>query len=501
LPADSEADLDEDRVFAASSPAGFGMVATRGDMGPYIPARFHVEIAKAVVDVTEGRLDVLILQVPVQHGKTTTASVLTAAQFLGTHPNKFVVAVSYASAFAADRIGRQARNMLERHGAALFDVTVDPRSSARDRWNTTQGGGLATFGIEKGVAGRRADLLIVDDPYPGMAEAASKAFRDMAWDRYRFELATRLAPGAGQIHIMSRWGEDDHIARVIALCKEANLHSRVIDFPALSICEVCQDFGLDRVNACGHGVRDALGRLPGEALWPEVRSRDFVLQARLTVGFRAFDALYQGRPRPDGGLMFKRSWFRYATLTDGILKLEKADGTVRIVKLADCRRVQMVDLAASTATGADYFVIETFAVTPPPYEVVTLDVVRGRFTAGEQLEQLKAAARKWSPYRQGIEAVGYQLAFYQLAIDAGLPAYRVNVTKGKEHRAMVAAARYEGGAWYHLKGASWLDAFETELLGFPTAEHDDQVDPTSMMAQVLSELAASSGPAQGIRIG
>src|SRR6202011_1899313 len=108
------------------------------------------------------------------------------------------------------------------------------------------------------------DLLFIDDPYPGLKEASSKNFRDAAWDRYQFEIATRLAPGAGQVHVMSRWGDDDHTARLIKHCEEIGLRYRVLDFPALAICgyvtghdsngkpEICGDYGLEAFNQCGH---------------------------------------------------------------------------------------------------------------------------------------------------------------------------------------------------------------------------------------------------------
>src|SRR5580704_12697279 len=97
----ASADLSE-AAAAALSPAVFGYLATKNDPLPYQPARFHRVLSDAVVDVVEGLIDILIVQLPVQHGKTETASRLGAAWFLGTHPDKWVSAVSYSSEFAAD---------------------------------------------------------------------------------------------------------------------------------------------------------------------------------------------------------------------------------------------------------------------------------------------------------------------------------------------------------------------------------------------------------------
>jgi predicted phage terminase large subunit-like protein len=471
-----------------ASPAGFGFVATQDTMDPYIPAAFHRIMSEAFVDVTNGRLDVLILQVPVQHGKSTTISQLGIAHFLGTHPNKHVVGVSYNTEFAADNIGAKARTLLERYGKQYFGVSVDPRSSARNRWNVVPGGGgLSTFGIDKGVAGRRADVLLIDDPYPGLTEAMSKPFRDKAWNRYLFELVTRKAPGAGEIHVMSRWGDDDHVARLIKLCEETGLRYRVIDFPARAVCSVCEaggrlEYGVDGVNACGHGVRDALGRLPGEALWEEVRGREFLLQQRRSMGSRAFDALFQGRPRPDGGLMFGREWFQ-------------------------CRKFQFVDPAASKDPSAARFRDGTFLMTPA-LELIAIDMVGGTIGAPAAKKLVKQQFALHRPQVIGVEENGMGLTFVQDLIADSLPIRGILADKDKVIRAMVATVLYENLRVYHLAERQgdhlipppWVREMEEELLGFPAGAYKDMVDVISMAAIAVSQAGANPG-AQGYRIG
>lgn len=53
-------------------------------------------------------------------------------------------------------------------------------------------------------------------------------------------------------------------------------------------------------------------------------------------------------------------------------------------------------------------------------------------------------------------------------------------------RAIPAAMRYEVGMVYHLEGADWLSALETELLEFPSRTHDDQVDVISYAVYMQS---------------
>lgn len=120
---------------------------------------------------------------------------------------------------------------------------------------------------------------------------------DEAWEWYQGEFVTRCSPAAPVIHIMSRWNVDDHMARAIEQAKEANDRHLVLDYAALAICKECGSYGIEAVNECGHGLRDELGRLPGEALWPEVWPREFLLKQRIRPA-RFSEALFRaGRGR------------------------------------------------------------------------------------------------------------------------------------------------------------------------------------------------------------
>ncbi|MFY9738978.1 MAG: hypothetical protein WAK11_07970 [Candidatus Cybelea sp.] len=126
-------DLNLDRYLAIASPVGFAAVATRDDPRPYRAAPFHLAISQALVALEQGRLDSLFLCVPVRHGKTRLASNIMSAWFLGLHPDREVLAASYAADFASDKVGGPARDFLSRHGARFFGVALDLANSARHR--------------------------------------------------------------------------------------------------------------------------------------------------------------------------------------------------------------------------------------------------------------------------------------------------------------------------------------------------------------------------------
>jgi len=517
---------ERDRIFVRNSPAGFAYIATRDNAEPFIPANFHAAIAESLVDIEQGRLELLVTQVAVQHGKSTTASQWGVAWMLGLHPTWNIIAATYNTEFAEDRIGRPTRDILVRHGQKYFGVGVDPRSHSMKRWNTTQGGGLIAVGVEKPVVGRAADVFVIDDPYPSVKEAMNPQFRADVWEWFKINILPRRKPVLRMVAIMSRWHEDDFIAQLIKLAQSSGWNYRVLDYPAIAICPI-EDCDAPRftftpdeksgvtevsIDVCEHKVPDELGRLPGEALWPQVRPIEFLKRQLLDVGLRMFLALFQGRPQKAGGSTFKQQWFRYYRRVGEWLELLGLDGAVIArYQISQCRVFEIVDLASGDTTTLrsgitrakpkqDYTVIGTFALCPR-MELVVLDIYRDNKIEGPDQIQVVAQIRsKYRAGRIGIEAVAYQWTAVQTAVRAGLPAVAiVRGQESKETRAWTIAARYETGQVFHLQGAPWVEPLEAELLAFPNGAHDDQVDVLSDAGAVVAEAAHKSRP-QGVYV-
>jgi predicted phage terminase large subunit-like protein len=519
------ATLDQDTLLAASSPAGFAYVATRNTPDPYIPENYHLRIAESIVDIEQGRLELLVTQAPVQHGKTLLASVWSSAWMLGLHPTWRVISTSHSTDFAEDQIGGPARDILERYGPRYFGVQVDQSSRSTKRWKTTQGGGMVALGVDKPATGRRGDFIVIDDPYADLKSAMNAKYRADIVEWFKANIITRRPDPLRMTATMSRWTEDDFIAWIIWVAKENGWKFRVLDFPAIAVCRVSGCTApeirpvLDEQTAtvtaqlevCNHGVRDELGRLPGEALWPRVRPIAFLLRQFLDSTSRFFLALFQGRPQQAGGSTFKQQWFRYFDREGDFLRLLEQGSVIKSYPINVCRVFQIVDLASgdtqtlrSGITRAkskrDFTVVGTFALCPRN-ELAVLDIYRDdKIDGPDQIQLIGALRSKFRAGRIGIEAVAYQWVAVQAAIKAGLPVVAITRgTESKETRAWTIAARYETGQVFHLRGAPWVDAFEAELVSFPSGPHDDQVDVVSDAGAVVAEAEHKSTP-QGVYV-
>ena len=432
------------------------------------------------MNLVAGRGQGLIEELPVRHGKSEFTSKFLPAWFLGRFPHKKVGLASYEADFAA-QWGRKTRDVLEEWGESVFGVRVRQDTRAANRWHVewqeedgrwlTRDGGMFTAGVGGPMTGMGFDLAIIDDPFKNAQEANSKVRRDHIWEWFQSVLLTRIEPGGSVIVIQSRWHEDDLIGRLKKQMAEgrAGREYKVITLPALA------------------GEGDILGRAPGEALFPQRYPAYKLESIKKDVGTYYFSALYQQRPQPAEGGLFKRQHFRYFKIEDDLVTLYRDVDRTDSYKVSDCWTFQTVDPTASDKTSADYFVITTFMVTPQN-DLLVLDVFRLQVEGAEQKRLIADAYRRYDPQIQGVEVKSMGLTLYQECRNMGLPVYALKADKDKFTRAVPASARLEAHTVYFREGASWLGDFEEELLQFPRGTHDDQVDTLAYGAIVLTDL-------------
>ena len=425
--------------------------------GKWYPADHLLLLDDLLVKVSLGIIKNLMIFMPPRHGKSELTSKYFPAWFLGRFPDKRVILTSYEADFAASW-GYKARSILQEHGP-LFGVSISQQSAARDRWDI-QGfnGGMMTAGVGGAITGKGADLLIIDDPVKNAEEAQSKTYRDKTYDWYRSTAYTRLEPGGAVIIIQTRWHEEDLSGKLL---KEEPDKWTVISLPAIAEGE------------------DILGRKKGDSLFPSRYDVESLQDIKNTLGSYWFNALYQQRPQPDGGSIFKREYFRYCSLENDIFDL----GTKK-AQYPKCKIFQTCDPAASTKTTADFFALGTWAQTPDN-DLILLDVLKTRLEGPDQVNLFWQQYKRWKPAQQWVESAGVGKTLYQMLVREGLPVKELKADTDKVTRALPAAARMEAGAIYFLQGGTWLHDVEEELLGFPNAAHDDVVDVVSYAVQVL----------------
>ncbi len=425
------------RSSAGSSLIGFAKL-THHD---YRPNWHHELLASKLEAVARGEIKRLVVSMPPRHGKSELATVRFAPWLLTQRPQASIITATYSGEFADD-LGRKARAVLEMpdYGALWPRSALSADSRAVSRWQTVSGGSYFAVGVGGPLTGRGADLLLIDDPHKSRAEAESKVLRDAVYDWFRSTAFTRLEKGGAVVIIMTRWHQDDLVGRVLAEGEPWE----VLSLPA--IAEVPDDY-----------------RQVGDALWPDKYPAEALGAIRSVVGEREWAALYQQRPAPLEGALFKPD------------ALELIDA-----EPAGVEWVRAWDLGA-TANGGDPTVgVKLGMWNGRP---VIADVVRLQGSPDEVERVLVATASRdgrdcevdlpQDPGQAGKAQVQY--------LTRCLAGYRVSSSTesgDKVRRAEPLAAQVNVGNALLVRGA-WNRDFIEELRMFPNGSHDDQVDAAS----------------------
>src|SRR5579859_3788818 len=252
------------------------------DIG-FVPAAHHLLLIEHLEAVERGDLERLMVLMPPGSAKSTYASILFPPWFMGRNPLAAVLGVSNTTELA-ERFSRRARNIVALASFRnVFDFGVSEDTQSAGNWETSEGGEFFAAGMGAAIAGRRADLGLIDDPIKTREEADSERIRQKQWEWYVNDFCTRLKPGARQILIQTRWHEDDLGGRLLE--REAQRWT-VVKLPMVA------------------NAGDPLDRKPGERLWPEWFTDEMIQQAKLDP--RAWNALYQQDPAPEEGDYFQR---------------------------------------------------------------------------------------------------------------------------------------------------------------------------------------------------
>jgi len=385
-----------------------------------------------------------MILMPPGSAKSTYASILFPTWWFTQHPQSSVIVASHSLGLAS-YFSRRVQALVASKTHHL-GYGISRTNRATDAWTTTLGGEFLAVGTRAAIAGRRADLIVMDDPVGSQADAESIVQRDYLWDWYRSDLITRLRPGGRIVVIMTRWHPDDLGGRIL---ERVGTEWRIVRLPALAEDD------------------DPLGRSEGEPLWPEWESRDALLRKRTLLGERAWSALFQQSPQPIGGKLFQ---------VDQIAIIDP------VAAQSPATVVRAWDLAATGANGKndpDWTVGVKFGRLPNDRYII-LDVVRTRGSPREVEELIVMTAK-----RDGVNVTvaipedpgqaGKSQSSYLTRQLSGFVVVASRETGSKTTRAMPLASQVEAGNVLALRGL-WNHELIEELRDFPLGRKDDQVD-------------------------
>jgi predicted phage terminase large subunit-like protein len=394
----------------------------------------HLQHIRQHLDqITAGTLKRLVITVPPRHGKSEMGTIRYPVFRLQQDPAQRVVIAAYSQTLA-NTFSRKARRIAQ----DLLSLASDRK--AVEQWDTIEGGGLRAVGVGAGITGLGANLIIIDDPVKSREEAESEAYRERVWNWYRDDLYTRLEPGGAVVLTMTRWHEDDLAGRILG-SEDADSWT-VVNLPAIA------------------EEGDPLLRKPGDALCPERYDIDALEDRRRVLGEYGFNALFQQRPSPPAGGLFKRSWWQ----------------THRELPQLD-RIITSWDLTFKDGPNSDYVV--GLVIGQKGATFYLLDCIRDRLDITETIPAIVNTFNRYKPVATVVEDKANGPAVISM-LKSKIPGLiAVNPQGGKFSRAAAISPMIEAGNVYLPERSSWASALIEEAAAFPNAAHDDQVDALS----------------------
>lgn len=412
----------------------------------------HRKLSRIFEDVIEGKKKRVIINIAPRHGKSEFSSYLFPAYFLGKYPNKKIIMGTHTAGLSED-FGRRVRNLIEsdEYQELFPDTRIADDQKAAGKWSTGAGGQYYAAGVGGALAGRGADLFVVDDPHSEQdIKSNSRLAFDTAWSWFQTGPLQRLMPGGAIIVIMTRWSLLDITGKLIdyQTRNPEALPWEIVELPAIL-----------------HENSDK-----EKSLWPEQWPLDQLKKVKAALDPRYWNAQYMQQPTSESSAIIARKSWRI-WLNDDPPKCEYI--------------IQSWDTAYETKNSSDFSACTTWGVfyneeendTP---QVILLDAFKDRIAFPELKQVALKHYKEWEPDAFIVEKKAAGAPLIQELRAMGIPVQEFSPSRGNDKIVRVNAIAdlfSSGKVW--APDTRWAREVIEEVAAFPVGEHDDFVDTTS----------------------
>jgi predicted phage terminase large subunit-like protein len=412
----------------------------------------HRKLAKIFQDVVDGHKKRIIINIAPRMGKSEFSSYLFPAYFLGNYPEKKIIMGTHTAGLSED-FGRRVRNLIEseEYNELFPETMVADDQKAAGKWSTGAGGQYYAAGVGGALAGRGADLFVVDDPHSEQdVKSNSRLAFDTAWSWFQTGPLQRLMPGGAIIVIMTRWSLLDLTGRLLdyQIKNPDTIPWELVELPAIL------HEGTDKEKS----------------LWPEQWPLEALKNTKASIDPRYWNAQYMQNPTSDmSAVIGRKDW-----------KIWELDDPPNVEYV-----IQSWDTAFETSNTADYSACTTWGVwynneDKGSPNLILLDAFKDRMTFPE----LKATALKhykeWNPDAFIVEKKAAGAPLIQELRRIGIPVQEFSPSRGNDKMVRLNAVAdlfTSGKVW--APDTRWAREVVEEVASFPVGEHDDYVDTVS----------------------
>lgn len=412
----------------------------------------HRKLAKIFTDVIEGRKKRVIINIAPRMGKSEFSSYLFPAYFLGKYPQKKIIMGTHTAGLSED-FGRRIRNLIdtEEYREVFPQTQVADDQKAAGKWSTSAGGQYYAAGVGGALAGRGADLFVIDDPHSEQdVKTNSRLAFDTAWSWFQTGPLQRLMPGGGIIIVMTRWSLLDLTGRLITYqAKNPDaIPWEIVELPAI----LHEDTDNEK------------------SLWPEQWPLESLKATKASLDPRYWNAQYMQQPTSETSAVVSRKMWRIWDRDDP----PRCDYVI-----------QSWDTAFETKNTSDYSACTTWGVFYNEEEgdspqLILLDAFKDRMAFPELKQVALKHYKEWEPDAFIVEKKAAGAPLIQELRNMGIPVQEFSPSRGNDKMVRMNAVAdlfSSGKVW--APDTRWARDVIEEMASFPVGEHDDFVDTTT----------------------
>ena len=412
----------------------------------------HAKLAGLFEEIANGVRKRVIVNIAPRHGKSELISYLAPAWFLGKHPAKKVIMASHTADLAVN-FCRRVRNLVgsDPYKDIFPDISLQADSKSASRWGTNYNGEYFAIGVGGALAGRGADLFIIDDPHSEQDAKLGKPEVFLpAWEWFQSGPIQRLMPGGAIIVVMTRWSKLDLTGQIVnQMIKNDDVDDwEIVEFPAI--------------------IENKAGE--EESLWPEFWPLEELQSKKAALDIRYWNAQYLQNPTSEEGALIKRDWWQ--------MWEEDEPPACEFI-------IMTLDAAQEKNNRSDYNALTTWGVffdeEKNNYGIILLNAVKKRLEFPELKELCLEEYREWEPDSFIVEKKSNGAALYQEFRRMGIPVGEFTPGKGQDKISRVNAVSdlfRSGIVW--APNRRWAKEVIEECNDFPSGANDDLVDSTTL---------------------
>jgi predicted phage terminase large subunit-like protein len=302
------------------------------------------------------------------------------------------------------------------------------------------------------LAGRGADLFVIDDPHSEQdVKTNSRLAFDTAWSWFQTGPLQRLMPGGAIIVIMTRWSLLDLTGRLI------EYQSRNPEAVPWEIVELPAILNENTDNE--------------KSLWPEQWPLAALKSTKASIDPRYWNAQYMQQPTSENSAIISRKMWR-------IWEGDEPPRCEYVIQSWDTafEKTQRADYSAGTTWGI--FINHKDGNRP---NIILLNTYKKRVEFPELKKDVMEEYKAYEPDTIIIEkkASGAPLIYELRAM--GIPVQEFTPSKGQDKIARLNSVSdiiASGKVW--VPQTRWAEELVDEIAAFPSGEHDDLVDATTL---------------------